>query len=115
MFRTWLTFAFVHDVVWCASLCGALIVGGPPATVCAADAAIEMRPLSPPSTPPSGLETKFEAVDGKSVGVDFSHYWVESEKNRDVLERTYVSEGGGVTVGDIDGDMRPDIYLSRPF
>ena len=69
----------------------------------------------PPSAAPSGLEVRFEAIDGKSAGVDFTHYWVEGERYRDVREQTYVSEGGGVTVGDVDGDSRPDIYLSRPF
>ena len=115
MLRNCLSFASVYGVMWRVSLCGALIVAVPLQPGRAADTAIEMRPLAPPSAAPSGLETKFEAIDGKSVGVDFTHYWVEGEKYRDVMERTYVSEGGGVTVGDVDGDSRPDIYLSRPF
>ncbi len=81
----------------------------------AADTNIESRPLAPASPVPPGLKTMFEAVDGKSVGVDFEHYWVEGAEQQDAKERTYVSEGGGVTIGDVDGDSRPDIYLSRPF
>src|SRR5687767_1877274 len=109
MLRTCISFASIHDGMWCASLCGALIAAVPLQSGRAADTAIAMRRLASPSSAPSSLETKFEAIDGKSVGVDFSHDWIESEKYRDVLERTYVSEGGGVTVGDIDGDARPDI------
>ena len=81
----------------------------------AADTNIQSRPLAPRSTAPAGLGKKFETVDSKSVGVDFKHYWVEGVEQQDAKERTFVSEGGGVTIGDVDGDSRPDIYLSRPF
>ena len=97
MLRNCPTFASISAVMWRVSLCGALIVAIPLQPGRAADTAIEMRPLAPPSAAPSGLEVRFEAIDGKSAGVDFTHYWLEEEKHRDLLERTYVSEGGGVS------------------
>jgi hypothetical protein len=95
--------------------CIALMVCFSAAPARATDTNIESRPLAPASPLPSGLQTLFEAVDAKSVGVDFEHYWAEGAEHQDAKERTYVSEGGGVTIGDVDGDSRPDIYLSRPF
>ncbi|HEX2473780.1 MAG TPA: CRTAC1 family protein, partial [Lacipirellulaceae bacterium] len=97
------------------SWCIALVVTISIVPVRAADTNIQSRSLAPRSTAPAGVETKFETVDNKSVGVDFKHYWVEGVEQQDAKERTYVSEGGGVTIGDVDGDSRPDIYLSRPF
>jgi hypothetical protein len=106
---------FFRSALWRAFLCGALIAALPLYSIRAADDAIEARPLVPRSVAPAGLTTRFEAVDGKSIGIDFTHYWVETERHRDALDRTYVSEGGGVTLGDVDGDSLAEIYLSRPF
>ena len=100
---------------WRVSSCSvllAVILWGP---IRANGQAITMRPLEPPSTAPDGVASRFEAIDGHSVGVTFEHYWVKQEEYRDAMERPYVIEGSGVTVGDVDDDSRPDIYLARPF
>jgi hypothetical protein len=54
-------------------------------------------------------------VVAAKVGVDFAHYWVMQPRFQEAADRNYISEGGGVTVGDVDGDKRPDVFLTRPF
>ena len=113
--RNDLPFAVMICALLRTACCSALVICISAIPGRTAETNIESRPLTPRSPAPPGLKTRFEAVDGKSAGVDFKHYWVEGDQLQDAKDRTFVSEGGGVTIGDVDGDSRPDIYLSRPF
>ena len=75
------------------------------------------RSLSSRSASSKGSKELFELIDAAAIGLDFRHYWVDKTlpEFREAADRGYVSEGGGVTVGDIDGDGRPDVFLTRPI
>ena len=56
--------------------------------------------------------TLFENLSTSLTGVDFVHRWNEAPRYQRLLNSSTV--GGGVAVGDYDGDGLPDICLSRP-
>ncbi|MFT5409213.1 MAG: hypothetical protein ACI9NC_001934, partial [Verrucomicrobiales bacterium] len=58
-------------------------------------------------------ETLFETIDAGESGMDFVHRWEFNEKTSKLFDR--VEAGGGVSVGDIDGDGLPDVFLTRPI
>ena len=57
--------------------------------------------------------TLFEQLPAERTGVDFVHVWDPPPKYE--FKSTQPRKDGGVTIGDYDGDGRPDIYLTRPF
>ncbi|MEZ4463681.1 MAG: FG-GAP-like repeat-containing protein [bacterium] len=56
--------------------------------------------------------TRFEAVDPAAAGLTFKHRWSDDPSHQ--KEFTGPFSGGGVAVGDYDGDGRPDVFLTRP-
>jgi len=62
---------------------------------------------------PVAAGTMFERLDAERTGVDFVHQWVPAQRYLIQLDNGMV--GGGVAVGDFDGDGLADLYLSRPL
>ena len=66
-------------------------------------------------TPSEAPETKtlFESIDATAAGMDFVHRWELNKKTVKLFDR--IESGGGVTIGDVDGDGLPDVFLTRPL
>ena len=58
-------------------------------------------------------EPLFETVDAAAVGMDFVHRWELNKQTVRLFDR--VEAGGGVAIGDVDGDGWPDVFLTRPL
>ena len=55
----------------------------------------------------------FELMTADSTGIDFAHRWTPPEEHEHEIHNSMA--GGGVCVGDYDGDGLADVYLTRPF
>ena len=55
----------------------------------------------------------FEKLDPAGAGIDFAHHWDPSGPADELMQKTGFT-GGGVAMGDYDGDGLCDIYLTRP-
>ncbi|MCH9022307.1 MAG: CRTAC1 family protein, partial [Planctomycetes bacterium] len=71
---------------------------------------IESIPLNQPSSYDG--DTLFEKKENSQIGIDFRHIW-NPPKGREI-ELDSATPGGGVCIGDFDGDNLPDIFLTRP-
>ena len=78
----------------------------PPAAVVPALTAVAL----PARTPVPGA--RFEALDPAKLGIDFVHRWAPPPAQ--ALQFTGPFAGGGVALGDYDGDGRLDVFLTRP-
>jgi hypothetical protein len=56
-------------------------------------------------------ESKFELLSANKTGVSFNNQIIIDE-NFNVLDFDYIYNGGGVAVGDFNGDSLPDIYFT---
>lgn len=77
-----------------------------------------------PATAPPALQTfplparaaapgpRFEAVDPAAAGLTFRHRWAPDARR--AVDFGGAFSGGGVALGDADGDGRPDVLLTRP-
>jgi len=65
-----------------------------------------------PRTPDTAKRT-FAPRPAEEAGIDFRHTWNPPRKYFSLIDGAFV--GGGVAIGDVDGDGKPDIYFSRPF
>ena len=54
----------------------------------------------------------FQRLDESRTGINFGFNWDPPDRYRWHFDNTV---GGGVAIGDYDGDGRPDIYLTRAF
>jgi hypothetical protein len=63
-------------------------------------------------TGPVGSQEPLFRPIGPESGLDFVHRWPSGESAGGAADG--VGAGGGVAIGDVDGDGRPDVYLSRP-
>ncbi len=57
-------------------------------------------------------DTQFNLIESNDSGIDFVHLSAPSPRHLRTLDNAFA--GGGVCVGDYDGDDLPDIYLARP-
>ena len=57
--------------------------------------------------------TLFEQLAAEATGIDFAHLWQPGSAQEELLQKTGFT-GGGVALGDYDGDGRCDLYLTRP-
>ena len=55
----------------------------------------------------------FESLSAKEIGVDFVYRW--SPEERYEHEMVNAVTGGGVALGDWDGDRLADVFLTQPF
>lgn len=69
------------------------------------------QPLEPASEPSGAL--LFHELPSDESGISFRNDWDAPAAFESA--RTLSFAGGGVAIGDYDGDGRSDIYLSRPF
>ena len=74
--------------------------------------AIFATDLKKPTEAP-GSKTLFESIDAAASGMDFVHRWELNKKTVKLFDR--IEAGGGVTIGDVDGDGLPDVFLTRPL
>ena len=72
---------------------------------------LQSRPLA--SFPSGKSESLFEALPGVQTGLDFVYRWNPAPRYERLLNSSAV--GGGVSVGDYDGDGLPDLCLTRPW
>ena len=77
-------------------------------------------PTQPVSVQPFQVRSKsesaatlFQKVDAAESGIDFAHQWKPKDRYEAQLLKTGFT-GGGVCVGDYDGDGLADIYFTRP-
>lgn len=61
----------------------------------------------------TNAETLFESIPANSCGIDFIAAWQPRNKQEAALLKTGFS-GGGVSLGDYDGDGLVDVFLTRP-
>lgn len=54
----------------------------------------------------------FSLLSSDQTGIDFVNK-IEDSKNLNVLEFEYAYNGGGVSIGDINGDQLPDLFFTR--
>ncbi|MCP4192348.1 MAG: hypothetical protein GY768_17180 [Planctomycetaceae bacterium] len=69
------------------------------------------RPLITPDLASS--KKLMESLDAASLGIDFRHEWKPSNRYEQLLLKTGFT-GGGVCMGDYDGDGLTDVLLTRP-
>src|ERR1700743_255193 len=58
-----------------------------------------------------GKATMFEQIPSSHSGVDFNNRIIEDD-SVNPMDMTNLYNGGGVGIGDFNGDGRPDIYFS---
>ena len=56
-------------------------------------------------------DARFRLISANESGVDFVNQLNPSE-NWNIIDYLYYYNGGGVSVGDIDGDALPDLYFT---
>ena len=61
----------------------------------------------------AGSGPMFFRVPADRTGIDFVHHWTVPE-NADEVETHPTAFGGGVCIGDYDGDGLADLFLTRP-
>ena len=101
-------------IVW-AMIPWAVLAPANSDTFAQADDAIESIPLEPRSDGRKGKasQTQFERMDAAHTGIDFVSKWQPSTKALR-LQFDNAFAGGGASIGDFDGDGRPDLFLTRP-
>lgn len=57
------------------------------------------------------IPTKFELLSKDQTGIDFNNR-IDINEDFNVLDFDYIYNGGGVAIGDLNGDSLPDIYFS---
>ena len=71
---------------------------------------VQSEPLAPRQ---AGGESLFQSVPASESGLDFVHLWApRNHSEREQLGGPFA--GGGVALGDIDNDGRPEVFLTRP-
>ncbi|MCA9263497.1 MAG: VCBS repeat-containing protein [Planctomycetales bacterium] len=70
-----------------------------------------MRPLE--STGDDSDDSAFVHVARDRHGIDFRHTWTPGDQYARLIDGPF--PGGGVCIGDYDGDARPDVFVTRPF
>ena len=76
------------------------------------DVGVGIRGAQLPKRAGGESDKRFDSLSVERTGLDFAHEW---EPPADYKLKIYNSlPGGGVSIGDVDGDRLPDVYLTQP-
>jgi hypothetical protein len=70
---------------------------------------LAVTPLAPAGPRPDASGPRFRLLDAAATGVDFENRFAWDHDRKHLYSHGYA--GGGVCVGDVDDDGRPDLYL----
>ncbi|MFT7462829.1 MAG: hypothetical protein ACI9EF_001171 [Pseudohongiellaceae bacterium] len=104
---------FTHRLLASLSVCGIIALSTHSAAQQSSDASklVEVLPLQQRSGTNDG--PRFQQIDSALSGIDFQHQWRPETKYLHVLGNSMA--GGGVAVGDIDGDDLPELLFTTPY
>ncbi|CAN5218541.1 VCBS repeat-containing protein [soil metagenome] len=71
-----------------------------------------LRAAPLPERPANADDTRFARLPVERTGIDFAHNWTPPPSYRLKLYNSL--PGGGICIGDYDGDGLPDVFLTQP-
>ena len=87
-------------------------IAPPPSSSAPVDSIEGLQSRTLPERQSRESRPRFESLAADRTGINFVHHWTPPSDYPHDLETQMA--GGGVAIGDYDGDGKPDVYLSRP-